>query len=366
VLSGGGAPLDARESRRVEAAVDALDRLPTNAAASGIFDAIKLCVPVQAGLFSFIRPAAPEALVSQAVGLEAHIHESWLRTPPAVLERTLAPLVSSSVGSLWRDSETIRGEQREQLEVLTLLDTAGLGEGAGYKAMERTIPGYGTEHVMLALLMERKTPVPARSDVMLSALNPALQRAILRLGLPRLPHQPVQPPEAPEDVFGYLCVSRTGRLVATNLRALHLVDRYADAAGVAGRHDTVAAFATRAMDQNRKARPWQLAHDEPARILQVDVSGLPERSYVLPDDAMVIQMREVPPPPLSAAATRARELLTRMQLRVAILYATTGASDEELAKRLGISEGTVRTHMGAIRERLGVKSRGEIAARIMW
>ena len=361
----GAAPLDAGEARRVRAAARALDLLPAGADASSIFDVLARCVPVQAGLFSFIRPASPEALVSQAVRLEPFVHESWLRTPPELLEETLAPLVSSPVGSLLRDSQTLRGERRERLEVLALLDTAGLGEGAGYKALERTTPWYGTELVMLALLMERKTPVPARSEALLAALNPAIQRAILRIGLPLLAHEPILPQLMAEQSVGYLCLSSTGGLVAANVRALRLVDRYADAASVVGRRGAVAAFAARALEQVEKQRPWQLAGDEPTSILQVDAHQLAKERHALSEDILLVQMREVPPPPLSARAARARAVLTKTQLEVAMLFAATGASDGELARRLGMRQGTVRKHMEAIRERLGVISRGAIASRIM-
>jgi len=270
------------------------------------------------------------------------------------------------VGSLLCDSQTLRGERRERLEVLALLDTAGLGEGAGYKALERTTPWYGTELVMLALLMERKTPVPARSEALLAALNPAIQRAILRIGLPLLAYEPILPQLMAEQSVGYLCLSSTGGLVAANVRALHLVDRYADAANVVGRRGAIAAFAERALEQVEKQRPWQLAGDEPSSmILQVDVHQLAKERHALSEDILLVQMREVAPPPLSARATRARAVLTKTQLEVAMLFAATGASDGELARRLGMRQGTVRKHMEAIRERLGVISRGAIASRIM-
>ena len=286
---------------------------------------------MRAGLFSFIRPATPEALVSQAVRLDPHVHESWLRTPPALLAETLAPLVSSPVGSLWRDSETLRGDRRERLEVLALLDAAGLGEGAGYKALERTIPWCGAEHVMLALLMERRQPVPLRSEAMLAALSPAIERAILRIGLPLLGDEPVLTQLMAEQSLGYLCVSPTGSLVTMNVRALRLVDRYADAASVVGRRGAVAAFAARALEQIRKQQPWQLASDESAAILQVDVHRLAKETHALSEDVILVQMRRSPRLPVREGAL-ARASLTRTQLTVAMLFATTGASDEELGQ----------------------------------
>ena len=119
------------------------------------------------------------------------------------------------------------------------------------------------------------------------------------------------------------------------------------------------------MEQTRRGLPWQIADDASPFILHVDVIPLAKVTHVLSEDILLVQMRELPPPPLSARAVRARALLTPTQLEVAILFATTGDSDEELAKRLDTSEGTVRKHMQSARERLGVSSRSEIAALIM-
>src|SRR4051812_40906044 len=128
--------LDPGESRRIRAASRTLDLLPVNAPGSAVFDAIRPCVHVAAGLFSIIRPGADDALVSQPVQLPPAVFESWLRMPPELLQVTLTPLIASRPGTLWRDSETLRGAQREQLEVLRELDGAGLGEGAGYKILQ--------------------------------------------------------------------------------------------------------------------------------------------------------------------------------------------------------------------------------------
>jgi DNA-binding CsgD family transcriptional regulator len=359
-----GAPLDAGERRQVEAAARRLDLLPVSAAAAGVFDAIEPCVPVRAGLLSFIRPDAPEAMTSQAFGLAPDLFESWMRTPRLMLDEALTPLVASPAGSLLRDSETIRGERRERLEALSLLDAVGLGEGAGYKAMERTDPCYGPEHVMLALLMERGRPVPPRSGALLWKLNPAIQRAILRIGLPLLSHQPIKAQLVAEQSLGYVCLSLSGGLIETNRRAHVLVDRYAEAACIVEKRGAMAAFATRARDQLWRGAPWQLVDDESSSTLQVDLHRLDKETHLLSEDVILLQMREVPPPPLSARAARARAALTRTQLAVAMRFAATGASDKELAAELGMRVGTVHKHMEDARARLRVSSRGAVAARI--
>src|SRR5262249_33700453 len=115
------------ERRRIKAVSHALNQLPAGASAAGIFHAIRPCIPWSAGLFSIIRPSAPDALVSHAVDVPPDVFESWLGTPRDQRARALAPLIKSRAGCLWSDSETIKGAQRERFNVLRKLDEANLG-----------------------------------------------------------------------------------------------------------------------------------------------------------------------------------------------------------------------------------------------
>jgi DNA-binding CsgD family transcriptional regulator len=164
---------------------------------------------------------------------------------------------------------------------------------------------------------------------------------------------------------GYVCLSLDGSVLEANLRAYHLVEQYRDAAGIVGHRGALTAFAARAREQARGGQPWQIATSRPPSVLQVDVLQLVDATRAVAGDIILLEMREVTPPPLSPEATRARASLTPTELKVALLFACTGASNEELAKQLSISEGTVRSHMQDIRKRLGATTRGEIAARIL-
>jgi hypothetical protein len=206
----GGARLDSREVRQIEIASRALSRLPVGAPAAGVFDAIRACVPLAAGLFSVIRPSAPDAMITHAVRLPPEVFESWISTPPALLARTLAPVIRSGAGGLWRDSETLTSAMREQLEVMGKLDGAGLGEGAGYKILERAAPRRCAEHFMLALLMDRGELVPPRAAALLAALNPAIRDAVLRLELLLVARESILAQVVAEQALGYVCLARGG------------------------------------------------------------------------------------------------------------------------------------------------------------
>jgi DNA-binding CsgD family transcriptional regulator len=356
--------LDPGERRRLKAASHELDLLLPNAPASAVFDAIRPCVPVAAGLFSVIRPGADEGLVSQSVELPPDIFESWLRIPPDLLQRILAPVVLSGPGRLWRDRETLQGAQREELEVLRELDGAGLGEGAGYKLLERPIPWDGVEHIMLALLMARGERVPARAQVMLEALHTSIREAVLRIALPLRAGQPIHPQIVAEQSLGCLCLSPSGRVIVANRRAYQLVERYGDAAGIQGRRGAMVAFAVRAREKAGRGQPWQLGIDRPPAILQVDVHSFIKETGVFPEDTFLLYLREVLEPPVVADALPALGLLTNREWEVAFRLAHSEGPQKQIADRLGMSPGTLRTHAQKIHKKLGIQSRLQLILRL--
>ena len=358
----GGMLLDPREARLVESASRALDLLPSGAPAAGVFESIRSCVPLAAGLFCIIRPAAPDALMSHAVGLPPDVFESWLGTSPEQLARTLEPIVSSTAGDMWRDSETLTGAQREKLDVLRKLDRAGLGEGAGYKVLERVTPWHGPEHYMLALLMERRQVVPSRSQAMLAALNPAIRAAVLRIDLMLLARESILAQIVEEQSLGYVCVSRTGEVLEANRRAHHLVSRYRHAAGIEGRRKTMTDFATRAREKASGRQMWRLAATRPTSLLEVSAHQLAKESHALPEDVVLVMMKEVFAPPVAASSQEPLALgrLTTRQREIAFLLARTGDSYKQMADSLSVREGTVRKHVENIFSLLGVHSRAEL------
>ncbi len=357
----GGPLLDPGEIRRIEATSGALDLLPSGAHPSALFDAIRLCVPLAAGLFCIIRPSAPDALVSHAVGLPQDVFESWLGTSPEQLAQTLAPVISSEAGGLWRDSETITGAQREQLEVLRKLDGAGLGEGAGYKVLERPIPWQGQEHFMMALLMERGVPVPLRSHALLAALNPSICAAVLRLGLLLVAREPILAQIVEEQSLGYICVSTRGAVLEANRRAHHLVMRYREAGGITGRLRAMADFAERARDAAGGRQAWYLTASNPPSLLEVRAHRLAKETHALPEDVVLLMMKEIITPPMPLGPAPALLLrLTPRQREVALLLARTGSSYKQIADQLLISEATARKHGENVYCVLGVHSRAEL------
>jgi DNA-binding CsgD family transcriptional regulator len=347
--------LDPGEVRWLKAASRKLERLAPSAGAAGIFDAIRPCMHWAAGLFSIIRPSAPGSLVIHAVNLPTPAFEGWLGTPTEQSARALAPVIRSDAGRLWRDSETLAREQREKLDVLRVLEAENLGEGAGYKILERATPEHGVEHFMLAMIMERGHAIPRRSDVMLAALNPALRATVLRLSLPFVGRVPFQAQILEERRQGYICFSLQGSLLEANRRAHDLVARYQVAARIQGRRNAVAAFGERARELTPGDTSWVLPASEPGSWLQVTTHRMSREAYDLMEDALLVVMEELIVPQPSAEAP-----FTPAEWKVVRLLVGTGGSHKEIADELGISKRTVDTHMDRIHKKAGVHSSGEL------
>ncbi|MDL4817395.1 alpha/beta fold hydrolase [Actinomadura opuntiae] len=117
-----------------------------------------------------------------------------------------------------------------------------------------------------------------------------------------------------------------------------------------------------------RAIPYRLGRDLAARIPGARLMTLPGRSHFpwVGDSATIVRAvlehlgenagsgeRRIPPP--------MDDVLTARQLQVAALVAD-GLSNRQIARRLGIKERSAEGHVERIRQRLGVRSRSQIAA----
>jgi DNA-binding CsgD family transcriptional regulator len=355
----GGALLDPRDARHVEVTARALALLPAGAPIASVFDAIRPCVPLAAGIFGIIRPSAPDSMVMHAAWLPPDVFDRWLATPRDQLAQTLAPLVGAGPGGLWRDSETVTGALREQLDVLRARDTAGLGEGIGYKILERESALYGAEHFMLAMLMPRAERLPHGAQAILAALNPSIAATVLRLRLPLTARQPLFEQFMEERAIGYVCLSRSRSFLEANQRAHDLLVRYR-AAGVTGGRGAVADFAARAWERAAGRHSLQLWADDDASILDLSAHVMAKESHGLAEDVLLLAMSEVPLPRSRGDERLERSTLTPREKEIALLLARGSAANKQIAADLGISPKTVTTNIDRIYEKLGVNSRPEL------
>jgi DNA-binding CsgD family transcriptional regulator len=352
--------LDPRDVRQVEVASRALALLPASAPTTSLFDALRPCVPLAAGIFGILRPSAPDSMVTHAAWLPPDVFDRWLATPRDQLAQTLAPLLGVGPGGLRRDSETVTGALREKLDVLRALEAAGLGEGVGYKILDRVSLQYGVEHFILAMLMPRAKPLPPRAQAILAALNPAIIAAVLRLQLPLTAHEPLFSQVIAEQSMGYVCLSRSRSLLEANRRAHDLVMRYRSAAGFTGCRGAVVDFAAHAWDRAAEGQPLLLRAEDQGSILDMSGHVIPKESHGRSEDVLLLTMKEVVLHQSPVDTLLARAKLTPTEKKIAHLLVDMTEPCKQIADRLTIALPTVNAHARQIYRKLGVHSRLEL------
>jgi DNA-binding CsgD family transcriptional regulator len=359
-LRGGG--FVASEVARLREVERALDRVPVGGSAHELFDSLAPVVPAVAGIIGSITPGAPEAFVSHPIRLPDEVFEAWMHTSPTELASLLGSILTSEDGALVHADEVIPFELRERLDVLRAFDAQGLGESAGYKVSSRPVAGHGAGLLMLALIAERGARIPRRSGDLLRALNPAIESALERLRVPLLPSRSIFAQVIAEQGLGYVCLSMSGGLVEVNGRAHELALRYQRAAGLSGRRKCLRDLAALALVKASPGRPWLLPDGAGAAILELSAHRLAKEAHALPEDVLLLMMKELRLQPLASAGDAAALLtqLTPRQREVATLLAKSALSFKRIADELGVTESTARKHAENLYRLLDVHSRAEL------
>jgi len=348
----GGLRLDVREARLVEDASSVLAKVPVGALVADVFEAMRPCVPFAAGLLGILRPGALEAMVAYPVALPPPVLESWLGMPGELRARTLAPIFSSNPGEMRRDSEAMRGPWREEVDVLRKLRDFNLGEGAGCKLLERATARDGEEHFLLAIIMERRQPIPPRSRVMLAALTPAISNAVLRIRLPFVQSEPISAQVMADRATGYMCVSRNGDTMAANRRAYELVTRFRAAMGIQGSRGSVAELAARAWGLRGSPRTWRLDGDGPPSVLHLTTHMLAKETHHAHDDILLVVLEEILLPKSRADEIIEQAGLTPTEEKIARLLAHTHLSYKQIAAQLSRERRTIETQANCVYRKL--------------
>jgi DNA-binding CsgD family transcriptional regulator len=352
--------LDVREARVVEDCVWRLARVPARAPVAEVLEALRPCIPFAAGLFGIVRPWEPDAMVVSPVGLPSRVFESWIGTPPAHLAVALAPVFQSAAGGMWRDSQTVAPPLRERLVVIHELEKAHLGEGVGYKVMQRTTPGYGAEHFLLALILERGGAVPPHAADMLATLNPAIAAAVLRLDLPYLRGHSIQAQLDADRRRGFVWVSPSGSVIAVNSRAHDLVSRYREVLRVHAGRGMVSDFAVRTRACVGQSQTWRRDEDGASWQLQATTHELLKEPHDLREDMILVELEERPIPRSRADVLIEGARLAPKEKQIANFLAHSKLCSKQLGPKLGSSYRTVETHTTPIYRKLGVEGRIEL------
>lgn len=355
-------PLDAREERLVATAIQQLSAIPTRGPAHAVFDALGTCAPVVGGLIGAMGTEMSGAAISHVVGLPTDVLEGWATTPLAHLRVMMAPLVPATPGELISDTSTITGPFREELELLRVLHTAGLGESGGYKVSARTTLSGKPEHRFLTFALDGGETFTPRQRALFRVLQPTVEATLARMEVPLVASEPIFAQIIEDRRIGYLCLSKQHTIVELNERAHELVFRYLEGAHVEAGRGCLQRFADKALVETAGGRAWQLYLHGGAAGVEITTHRLAKEMHHTGEDLTLVMLSEtelVPPPHVLVRAS-----VTERQLEVAHLLATTGLSYKEIADRLGIAEGTVRKHVEKVYRAFGVRSRPALAFKL--
>ena len=355
--------LDESDYQALRVAMERLSCISAGGDPNSILLALKECVPVEAGLVGQVKLTPIPQVTNHPLQLPTELLESWMGTNPEQLEQAFRPVVISSPGDFWSQTDSLPERLRDQLEVLHQLDRFNLGEGAGYKVCQRVLPGGGIEHVMMALITDHQHRFPDYTAARLKALGPAVQDAFWRLGLPLIASNPILGQLMTDDATGFICLDMRGSMIELNQRAHELASKYREAAGITQTRDFLQEFINRAWA--KMPGNWQLVHASREAVLEVRVHALSKETHMISNDIQLIKMQEwimPPPPPQAEEPDVPPELskLTPRQQQAALLLGRSTLGYKQIADRLGIKPGTMRTHAENLYRALNVHSRPEL------
>lgn len=351
--------VDSRDAKALRTSIARLGAVPLQGSPEQVLEALSHSVPVVAGLIQVVNLDTPGMMSGHAVRLPLELLQGWMATPRAHLRRAVTPVLRAKDGDFWA-SDSLATSVRERISVLDELEKYGLGQGAGFKLWSRPAASRGTEHVSLALITERKMKFSPRAGTLLKELTPAIQDAVDRISLPLVASQSLVSQMMDDDEHGFIVVSKSGSLCELNRRAYNLVQLYRQVAKVAKSRRSVADFAALALSAlGRSTKAWHVSRG--SAILHVRRHVLHARPHNLPEDMTLLMLEERA---VAGLGPRFSELpgikLTRRKLEIAELLVSTGLSYQGIAKRLSISDGTVRTTVHAIYKEYDVNSRDEL------
>ena len=353
--------LQTRQQRSLRRAIASLRAIPPRGSPAAVFAALRECAPVVGGMIGVMGDPMGGAAMSHVVGLPSGVLEGWTSTPLPLLHRMMAPLIPASPGALVSDRTAITGAFREELALLRVMNSAGLGESAGYKVAVRAAPSGRTEHRFLTVALDAAATFNAAERELFRLLQPDVDAALSRMDVPLVASEPILAQIMEESHLGYLCTSRAGTIVELNARAHELASAYSSSARTEGGRGWLGRFADRMREETTHGRTWHLERPDGHASLTIRAHHLQKGVHAVTEPLTLFLLREDRPVPLPEWATG--ELSPR-QRDVARQLATTGHSYKEIALSLGIAEGTLRKHVEQVYRAFDVRSRAELVTRL--
>ena len=337
----------------VRSATGKLEAIPAGGSPEAVFDALRACAPVAGGLIGAMRPETNGSVISHVVRLPGDVLEAWASTPRPQLQRMMAPLAAATPGELICDQMAITGRFREDLALLRHMESAGLGESAGYKVATGNATAGPPDHRFLTVALDGNESFTPRQREMFRALHPAIHAALARIGLPIIPHEPLFAQFVEERCIGYLCLSESLSVLEFNDLAHEVAQHCLGSARVEPGRGWLARFAEQAVQETSEGHTWRLQrHDNLARV-EIEAIPLARHAHPTSQDLIVLTLRERRLPPRG---------LARRQLQVANLLTTTDLQYKEIAAEMGIKVSTVGTYVEDVYRAYNVHTRPDLTS----
>lgn len=327
-----------------------------------LFEALAEVMPVAGGMLGSMGSIQPTDTHSHAVLLPDTVLQAWATTPGEKLQVMMSPLLPAAPGTLISDRDALDGAFREQLELLNVLDGAGLGETAGYKVAEEHRRVGHTMTRFLTLALERGQRFTPEHHALLRALHPQLAAALGLMELPLLPHQALATQILEQQHCGYMCLDRNGTPVESNRRAHCLADDYATALGRTRSRKPLLDFASWLANTIRGGGPWKLWRADHQARLTIQAHHLRKEHYAIGRDLVLVTLTE------DRLVDRIRAVAPTLggrRLEAACHLAFGGLSNREIADAMNIAKKTVDNHLDAVYAAAGVSNAREFQAKLI-
>lgn len=349
------------EAKRIRSARVALQGITSLSPIDAFFKSIRGLLPFAAGMIDVLptsHPSEPANLVYDMPEGFLVARAQLIHNDPAIPLATTLPAGLALRGT---DAMPHGAFHRNPYNQSIYTSPSGLNNVTGMILSPKEHAA--REVVVLWLFSGSGARLPTSEECrMLEHVCGNLWEAMERIKVPLIPHQPLLFQILQEQALGYVVLRPDGTLLEVNRRAVLLAQKYRTHGAAAWRSciDELITAARAGAQRDRPARQLVRCPDSPG-VLELNLHRLAKDHYAISADAFLIEMREFP---LNRSEGAGQEELLRVlpprQREIAALLVESGLSYKEIAGKLALSVGTVRTHAERVYRTLRVHSRPEL------
>ncbi|HZF56505.1 MAG TPA: helix-turn-helix transcriptional regulator [Polyangiaceae bacterium] len=320
-----------------------------------IFEAIRPLLPFAAGMIEVLSASHRE----EPAHFVYDVPEGFLSERARLIEKdpSLPMVAQSPAGCALRGPDVIPEGAFHRLDYNQMVyGRFGLDNVTGM-ILSKDGAGAAQEAIVLWLFSGGDIRLPTWEECRrLSLVCGDIRDAVMRARLPLAIHEPSHFQAMQDQGVGYLLLRSNGTLLEANRKAAWLSQKYSPRSAGSWRKHVHALIST-APTALQRGTPgsYRIPSSDGSGVLKLHVHRLTKLSEALREDVTMIRMEEM--------MWSGFQRLSQRQREIAGLLAFSGLSYKEIAGRLGIKEGSMRTHTERIYRALGVHSRFELIER---